>query len=337
MKVLINLKNFFKYFLVIFFVSCLFYLIRMFGSYNIISEGNVFDYLVLFIKLSSDWVVLFSILSSVLAILLISTGLKLKGGFSVVFTILIISLLCLTYPIAMKYLNHEKASSFLLGYDIESYSDVLDKDLIYNKNGSFIHMEDALDYEYKDIMILDDYKILTSGYGYGTATNITLIDVDVVNLKNNTQASYVDYDYKLHVDLRENSARILDTLFAMPLIDYFGHLFLFFMNSDVPIYVLVIVYLSLAITFMGFYTLGGALTANFMRFQNMAIAFLVYIVFILLVYFVSSFIDSKMPIEAILQSTGILWVSILMLISSFIINVFALLVHYIFRFDKYYK
>ncbi len=309
----------------------------MFGSYNIMSEGNIFNYLTLFVRLFSNCIPLFSILSSILAILLISTGLKLRGGFSVLFTILIISFLCMVYPVAMKYLNYNKAYTFLRGDDVEYYRNIFDKGLIYNENGNFIYVSDSLEYEYKDIMILDDYKIISSAYAFGTATNITLIDVNVADLRNDTQTSYVDYNYKRNIDLRENSAMILDVLFAMPLIDYFGDLFLFFMNSQVPIYVLAILYVALVLMFMGFYTLGGALTASSMRFQNMTVSIVVYVLFILFLNFISSFIDSKASIDVVLESTGVLWVSLLLLIGSFIINALALLVHYIFRFDKYYK
>ncbi len=337
MKVLINLKNFFTYFLVIFAVSFLFYLVRMFGSYNILSPGNIFNYLHLFTKLFLDCFFMFSILSSALSILLISTGLKLRGGFSVMFTILVISLICFVYPLCMKYLGSEKAYRFLLGDNMELYSDVLDKDVIYNRNGTFIYVSDSVDYEYRDIIILDDYDIISSTYGSGTTTNLNLVDVSIFDAKKDLRSQHKNFDYRLAMNSRVNNARILDMFFALPLIHYFGALFSYFMNASVPIYVYAILYIALSVLLMGFYTLGAAMSANFMRFQNMTISFVVYILFILFIYGLATFISSKAPIEVLLHAANPLMVSILMLIGAFIVNALALLAHFFFRFDKYYK
>ncbi len=338
MKVLLNLKNFFKYFIVIFFVSFLFYLVRMFGSYNIISDGgNMLDYLHLFIKLFSDCFFLFSILSSALAILLISTGAKLKGGLSVIISILIISVVCFVYPVCMKYLNYGQFYSFLLGDNMELYSNPLNKDYIDNKGSSFIYIASADDYEYKDTVILDNYDMITASYASGTGTNLNLVDVNILNLKDDSSVHHKNYSYRLATDAREDNARTLDIFFAMPLIDYFGMLFSFFINESIPLYVYAILFLSLFVLLIGFYMLGAALSAPFMRFQNMTISFVVYIMFILSLYFICGFVSSKAPIDVLPHTTGPLMISLLLLISSSIVNLLALLIHFIFRFDKYYK
>ncbi len=338
MKVLLNLKNFFKYFIVIFFVSFLFYLVRMFGSFNVISDGgNMLEYLHLFVKLFLDCFFLFSILSSALSILLISTGLKLKGGLSVIISIFIISLICFVYPACMKYLNYGKFYSFLLGDNMELYSNPLDKGYIYNKAGSFIYIESAEDLEYKDTVVLDNYDMITATYASGTGTNLNLVDVNVLNLKDDSKTHYKNYNYRLATDARDNNARTLDIFFAMPLIDYFGLLFSFFINEPVALYVYAILFVSLFVLLIGFYMLGAALSAQSMRFQNMTISFVVYIVFILANYFLCSFISSRASIPVLLETTGPLMLSILLLIGSFIVNLLALLTHFIFRFDKYYK
>lgn len=312
-------------------------MLRMFGSYDIAFEGSVANYLLLCAKFFFNCFFLFSVLSSILSILFISTGSKLQGGVSVIVSIFIISIMCSAYPACVKYLNHNKMYTFLFGEDIKLSGYGLDTGKIYNNGGSFIYAKDIYGYDYREVNILEDYEVMSASYATGVSTSLRLIDVDVLDLRSGEKKHYEDYRYIVPPDSRTRMGILMDIFFAIPLIDCSAMIFTFFINESIPIYVYPILFVSLFILLTGFYTLGAALSAVSMRFQNMTISVVVYIGFIMLLYFGFNFISRAASIPAILNAAGALKISLLMLIGSFISNGLAFLVHFLFRFDKYYK
>ncbi len=269
--------------------------------------------------------------------LFIATGTKLRGRFSVIIALLVISLVGVVYPVYTKYVSIRPISDFLFSRNIYVDDTHFNKGYIYNDGSRFIYINglDVDGYKYSDILAIDNNNIIDATYANESDDSLDLFGVSIYDTKNHTMLK--EATYKIQVDSYSDNSTILDLLFATTLLPYFGSIFTFFTDIDVPIYIYLILYASLFFLLMGFYTLGGALSVNGLRFHNIIISFGIYFIFISWLHIIFSSISKDISIYNLLVGLGVLQSSLIVLFIAAFINVISFLLHYTLRFDKYYK
>ena len=337
MSTFINIRNFFVYFSIIFFASFLFFLLKMMNIYSSVFSIENMNYIYLFFVFFINYFFPLSIFASILTILLISTGKKLRGNISIIISLLVIAFLGVIYPVYIKYINYNSISSFLFPQSIELDATSFKKQMIYNNGGNFIYVDNlgTDTYQYENILILDNYNLIDAKYANENKGNLELVDVNIIDIENNTKKHYDKYDFQ--IDDNNQYDTILDTFFAFPFLKYFSIIFIFFTDVNTPFYIYIILYISLFLLLVGFYVLGGTLSVEGLEFHNIMVSFSVYSLFILMLNIILTLISKRIPIYNLLYGLGAVQSSLVILFLSIALNIFAFLLHYTLRFDKYYK
>lgn len=289
-------------------------------------------------------------LIAVLSIMLIGAGAKLKGKFSIILTVLIVTLMFCVYPFAAKYKymsSFEKIAG--ITYKAKREPLILNGFSKYDDGRFFIKASksDLLSKDYRHLVALDRQDPQTLYFSRNASLKfveewrtLEMENVYAYQLGENTNRFYENLS--LSIPSGSEKFPFLDRLFAIHLLPYIDKFFAVFLRQ-VPTHLFFLGFIPIAFIFLlGVYILGASISHNNLRFHSILSVLFLYTGAMLLIPsaipYLNSFIYSAhAAISDTLPSIRVYHIAaFLALFASLLLNMAGILLSAIFSFPIYY-
>ena len=269
MKLLGNLFNLFKIFIIFFVIFFCIYLFRVVDANVLLKDFNI-NLIVRFIQ---NYLFYVFVVSSIISIIFVGTLNKLRGYLATAFTIGLLSVIIISYPIYVLISKHEieylRNENTFLDINEKTFTKV-DKYIIKANNK-------LLDNGYKNGILIDTYagnKVYFADYIYVSNEVISMFDIkeingtvledkDSVEIKRDSIFGYLS-------DISKN------IVFGFNLIPFINLSLRYFISDNPQIYVIVILFSQFFIILFSLYMFGSTFSSKKYVYHNILSGFLIY-------------------------------------------------------------
>ena len=269
MKLLGNLFNLFKIFIIFFVIFFCIYLFRVVDANVLLKDFNI-NLIVRFIQ---NYLFYVFVVSSIISIIFVGTLNKLRGYLATAFTIGLLSVIIISYPIYVLISKHEieylRNENTFLDINEKTFTKV-DKYIIKANNK-------LLDNGYKNGILIDTYagnNVYFADYIYVSNEVISMFDIkeingtvledkDSVEIKRDSIFGYLS-------DISKN------IVFGFNLIPFINLSLRYFISDNPQIYVIVILFSQFFIILFSLYMFGSTFSSKKYVYHNILSGFLIY-------------------------------------------------------------